>query len=926
MVSAEQLVARRGQIAGAPDLTALLAHLRERAAPLLARMPPLPAAKALLSTDGGVCPEDGATLVFDPWSPDAHRCPRCGQVQRGERHDRHWARLQHLWLAERAAHLATLAALAGDVPAGARAAEILRAYARSYWQYPNQDNVLGPSRLFFSTYLESIWICNYVAAGVLLRECGALDDATARGVGQVADEAANLIGEFDEAFSNRQTWNNAALAAIAGWFEDDELARRAIEGPTGLLAHLMRGFGRDGMWYEGENYHLFALRGLLTGAAWAREAGVDVSAEQQLARRVQAALLAPSRTALPDFTFPARKDSRFGISLAQPAYVEVWEVGLASLGMRDAGGEMRELTSWLAALYQCPAPPVELFESYLHDAPVASRISHPASPIPHPASRRSLSWWSLLFMLPELPSDVPAWSPGSVLLESQGLAVLRTDGRYVSLECGQLGGGHGHPDRLHLTLHAGGVHWLADPGTGSYVARDLFWYRSTLAHNAPRLDQASQPPGDAVCEAWDAPGEWVWVRGRYGEVTRTVIAGPTYVLDVVELESRTDHLLELPWHFVGTGQVAGGTWVAGELVDEFVSRVERFVPDHAGPVVLELADGPAQLKTYLVFDGELLRAEGPGRPRTGRATFYLVRATGRGSRCITVLEPLGDSGLVQGVRAHGGVIEVDTVQGTHRHTATPGGWEVATGASRVRLAGAREPEPPFAPLLELDRPKPAIAAALRVTAAPALDGTLEGFDTSEPLRLELEDQYRRSEEAYSGPEDFSAVAYAAWDEAALYVAVEVTKPDVCFRPAGAPPLRLDNEPDDVHSDGVQVYVARDEGGGKGDEGIGYLIVPQSDGHGVRVRATSDTSGDPHGVRGSWRRLERGFRATFGVAWPQWQRAHVGGRVRFDLLVNEMLPGRVRRAGQLVWSGGNGWVWLRGDRQDVDRMGVLELVG
>ena len=266
-MSAEQLAARRAQIAGAPDLTALLAHLRERAAPLLARMPPLPAAKALLSTDGGVCPEDGATLGFDPWSPDAHRCPRCGQIQRGERHDRHWARLQHLWLAERAAHLATLAALAGDAPAGARAAEILRAYARSYWQYPNQDNVLGPSRLFFSTYLESIWICNYVAAGVLLRECGALDDATARGVGQVADEAANLIGEFDEAFSNRQTWNNAALAAIAGWFEDDELARRAIEGPTGLLAHLMRGFGRDGMWYEGENYHLFALRGLLTGAA-----------------------------------------------------------------------------------------------------------------------------------------------------------------------------------------------------------------------------------------------------------------------------------------------------------------------------------------------------------------------------------------------------------------------------------------------------------------------------------------------------------------------------------------------------------------------------------------------------------------------------------------------------------------------------------
>ena len=66
--------------------------------------------------------------------------------------------------------------------------------------------------------------------------------------------------------------------------------------------------------------------------------------------------------------------------------------------------------------------------------------------------------------------------------------------------------------------------------------------------------------------------------------------------------------------------------------------------------------------------------------------------------------------------------------------------------------------------------------------------------------------------------------------------------------------------------------------------------------------------------------------TLAVAWPAWQRAHVGGRVGFDLIINEMLPDRIRRAGQLVWSGGNGWVWLRGDRQDPERMGILELVG
>jgi hypothetical protein len=923
LVTAEELAARREAIAAAPDLAALLAHLNERAAPLLARLPPVPKSKALLSTDGGVCPEDGAGLVFDPWSPTAHRCPRCGKTFSGERHDGHWARYQHLWLAERAGHLATLAALGDNAAAGGRAGEILGAYARTYWGYANRDNVLGPSRLFFSTYLESIWIGNFLAAAALLRARGRLDEAAAGAVSGVAEEAANLIGEFDEGFSNRQTWNNAALAAIAVWFEDEDLAKRAIEGPTGLLEHLLRGFGRDGMWYEGENYHLFALRGLLTGAAWARLAGVDIFAEPQLAGRVRAALLAPARTALPDFTFPARKDSRFGVSLAQPAYLELWEIGLAKLCGREAGAGSRELESWLQALYQAPELKRELFESYLHDAPI--------EPLSSPVSRRSLSWWALLFMNGELPAGAPAWSPGTLLLESQGLAVLRTarGDRYASLECGPYGGGHGHPDRLHLTLHADGVHWLADPGTGSYVSRDLFWYRSTLAHNAPRVDGRSQAPGDAVCETFDAPGGWAWVRGRHGEITRTVVSGPVYLLDVVELAGRAEHVVELPWHFAGTGDVETATWTSGELASEFVSRVEKLVPPGAAPVVLELAAGPRTLRVFFSFDGELVRAEGPGRPGDAkRETFYVLRAAGRSARFVTVLEPVGDAAAVRAVRVRGSVIEVETAQqGVQRHAATALGWEITTSSGRARLAGARAPEPALAPLLELDKPTPAVGAALRVATPPPLDGSLDGFDTSEPLRLELEDQYRRSEEPYAGLDEFSAVAHAAWDDDALYLAVEVVKPEPCFRPGSAAPLRLDNEPDDIHSDGLQVYVATDEASGNGDGYIGYLIVPETDGRALRVRTTSDTSADPRGVRGAWRRTERGYTVTLAIAWPEWGgRAHVGGRLRFDLLVNEMLPGRTRRAGQLVWSGGNGWVFLRGDRQDPARFGILELVG
>ena len=322
LLLAPDIETRREAIAASPDLTALLHRLIERAAPVLATMPPVPKVKAMLSRDGGSCPEDGAPLQFDPWSPDVHRCSRCEREYSGERHHAHWARAQHLWLAERAAHLATIHAFTGDEAAAARARELLAAYHTLYLQLPNRDNVLGPSHLFFSTYLESIWILHYLAAATLLRESGALSEADIEGVNAVADEAAMIIGSFNEGLSNRQTWNAAALVAIGTWFDDEELIRNSIEDRTGLLGHLTDGFDKDGMWIEGENYHLFALRGLLIGLQWAATAGAELLSEPDLAAHLAAALMAPSLTALPDLTFPARKDSRFGVSLGHPAYLE----------------------------------------------------------------------------------------------------------------------------------------------------------------------------------------------------------------------------------------------------------------------------------------------------------------------------------------------------------------------------------------------------------------------------------------------------------------------------------------------------------------------------------------------------------------------------------------------------------------------------
>ncbi len=912
MLTWDETEARREAIAASADLTRLRDRLLARAAQVAEREPALPAGKGMLSADGGVCPRHRRPLRFDPWSPGAHRCPECETPYRGERHDRRWAWLAHLWRAERIAEAACVGGLAEAGDLLSWATEAVTEYATRYSTYPNRDNVLGPSRLFFSTYLESIWLTNYIAGAFLLRELGALEGEALASVNATIEESANLIGEFDERLSNRQTWHNAALAAAGVWFEDEELVQRALAGPRGLVGHLVDGFGRDGMWYEGENYHFFALRGLLVGADWARLAGIDLFEEPASRDRLVAALRAPLLSALPDLTFPARKDARFGVSLAQPMYLEGWERGIALLG-DDDDPAVAEIGSALRGLYRCPAPATELFDSYLHEA------GETAS---GPRARSDLSWWMLATMRGELPGAEEGWAPTSTVPGEQGLAILRQGDRYASLECGAYGGGHGHPDRLHLTLHARDVHWLADPGTGSYVAPELAWYRSSLAHNAPRLDGADQPMGDARAEMFDTQGEWGWARGRFGHFTRTIVAGPAHLVDVLECADDNEHLVELPWHPDGEVEVLSpGRWEAAGFAASFVRSAERFVPEQEGPIRWRATVRDRILEGIFDGGGELVRGLTPGRPNeSAAAPLLLLSGRGRYVRFVTVLG--FDAPRPVGLRVAASEIVVETEAGEVTHQQISDGWEVRAAGTTVQLRGLRRQAPRIdlpAITSESLRDAPVSAVAGHLEVPPALDGSLAGFPSQATLRLDHDDQYRRTEEPYPGVEEFAATAFVAWDERELFVGVEVVHPGPVFRAPGAAPLLLDNEPDLIHSDGVQLYLQLPD-----EPPLGWLVVPDPAGTGLQVQGVQGMPGDPAAVRGGWRRTDRGYTISLAItpgAWPPGPNAEAP---RFDLVVNEMTAGRERRRGQLVWSGGGGWAYLRGDRQDASRFGRLEI--
>jgi hypothetical protein len=903
MLTADELNAWREQAAENAELAALLEALRRRTSRLRVALPPLPRGKAMLSRDGGVCPDDGRPLRFDPWEADRHGCPKCGKTFTGDRHHGHWARSQYLWLAERMVDLALLAALEDDLQCAARLDELLAWFEDQYFACPNRDNVLGPTHLFFSTYLESLWVTHWLGAAFLAREAGLLSEERVEGVNRVADEAATLIGEFNEGLSNRQTWHAAALTAIAAWFGDEELAGTGVESRTGLLGHLADGFGEDGLWWEGENYHLFALRGLVVGLQWARVIGFDLLESPEVQAHFTAALLAPGWTALPDLTFPARKDARYGMSLAHPAFREVLEVGRAWVAPSE------ELDRWIGAL-RSARPSVAYYDAWLHEAD---------QPGPQSGVRSDLSPLVLAAMAREPATAVSPWEPASRLLETQGLVVLRHGDRYASLECGVGGGGHGHPDQLHLTLHAAGVHWLPDPGAGSYVDQSLFWYRSARAHNAPIVN-GTAPGGRVVgCAGFDSQGPWGWGRGKAGDVTRTIIAGPDHLVDIVELASAGSAQLELPWHLNGEVSVSrSGRWEPVQFEGPAVSRAEKLVPEGPGPIVLSVrSPGGQVLQVHLPGEGELLRAWAPGLPdEEGERVFYLQRVVGP-ARLVAVLDLATGDRAATDARVSDAEVEVVAPAGTTSYRFTITGVTIVRGSETVDLGGLRA----ISPHRE-SSPGPQVAwdvmgNAPHAWTSPPCDGTLDGFDTSAPLELAGEHQYRRSEEPYD--ENFGAEAWVNWDREALYLAAAVRKPDVVVRGESAPPLELDNEPDEIHVDGLQVYLQSAAGESEG------RLVTLREGGGLRCRGTGDRSGEEAlDVAGGWATTDDGYLVTVRWDQPALAARTEGDRVGFDLIVNEARPERKRRAGQLVWSGGEGWVYLQGDRRPPQPLGALVL--
>jgi len=881
---------------------------------LMSREVYVPPEKALLSRAGGRCETDGTQLEFDPYSPDEHRCPLCGRVHTGEFHHRFWVYWYQLWLAERGVHAALLHALRGDARHGALARDIARRYGAMYDGYPNRDNVLGPTRLFFSTYIESIWLLQLCVTADLLEATG--DQTTANQIRQtIAVPSAELIAQYDEGLSNRQVWNNAALMAAALLNGDRAAAERIVRAPSGVETHLAEGLLDDGSWYEGENYHLFAHRGLWYCVTLAETAGIEI--DPRLVARFSEGFAAPFATALPDFTLPSRKDSQYAISLRQPRFAELCELGLAR-------GDDDRLVGALAELYSGDTP--------RGDTNRARSTADVERNLPGTSlTRADLGWRSLLHARAALP-PLERRAPKSVHLAGQGISVFRRDRGdvYVGFDWGQSGGGHGHPDRLNLTFVQGSTRWLDDLGTGSYVDRSLHWYRSSLAHNAPLINGRSQRRVDGSLLAHDERGGVGWTFAEANgievkvRVTRAVIVTPDYFVDEIRWIAETSVRFELPIHV--DAELRGVALKQGASLDggggledgfDFVTNVSAAPLAQMQPVELVAHRDGRTVRAFVCAEGasKVFRAEAPGQPARDMRPFHVVRCEGMGGAVRTVW---AWSSRVESVAFDGEKIDVKLGAERHVHHQADAHWQmeltVGGAQSGIELTGwTPGNEPGGAERAARLRPPPVVRRAAR----KPIELPRAGF-----AAFDLGGQnYRRSEETWEEAGRPSARVTIGADGDELIVETNVHAGDVVLVPADAS-NPYDNEHPDINGHGVQLYVRTLFDGGA------WMIVPDQGATAARVRPLEGWG--TLAMRGAtWMRTADGFSIRARVGLPPLPAEFENGAFPFllDVLVNETAPGRERRRGQLVMSGAQGeFVYLRGDRHDPGKLVPFLIVG
>ncbi|GAB6010677.1 heparinase II/III domain-containing protein [Viscerimonas tarda] len=481
------------------------------------------------------CPVHNVYFDFDWESPEKHYCRFCDKYYSDERNN--WA-----WIAElNNRNLTYLTASAylylatGEAKYAKYIKDMLLDYADKYPAYKVHDKGMtnvdfrNSAKMYAQSLDEAVWFTD------ACRAYGAIKSTLSKKEIQKLEtqlfrEAANLLLERPGG-GNWQVWNNSGLAAVGVALNDDYIIKKAIEDPQrGYLRMMNNETNRDGWWSENSpNYHFFPFRAMALTADAVRCKGYNLFDE-----KLENMFLGPIYGIYPDMMLPSHNDGWYGVSLLD--HVKLYETGYIRY----------KNPVFLKTLQACYG--------------IIKRLEPEA-----------------LLTNTDIKNSGEHFDLNSYILGQTGFGVLRSGKNSVVLKYGPSGGGHGHPDKLSITVHNGKSEIVPDLGTSAYGVPDyLKWYRKTLSHNTVTVDFKDQKPTTGELIYAEPTAMEVFTTKAYPgvEMRRSVSLNGNTIKDKFTCTSDSVHTYDYVLLFVELPKIEGAFQAATLNESEAYERIK----------------------------------------------------------------------------------------------------------------------------------------------------------------------------------------------------------------------------------------------------------------------------------------------------------------------------------------------------------------
>jgi len=566
------------------------------------------------------CGPDGALLElptdqqFDPNKPS--RSPTTGNTYDSPRIKVARRFFEHIWLTFAVRDLALTYAISGDRAYADKAAEILLKYADAYPHFAAETNGFGYTE---NSLNESVSIIPMAQGYDLIYHSGALSKNQKRHIEQdfFWPEAQRILQAGIK--GNWGSWQLSAVGVI-GYATGHQ--RFVDYGINSFKSQITDQLGDDGLWPESiQTYHFYPLDGFLSFAEAANNCGTNLFEWQaKPGKGLEAMFESPLRYMYPTLQLPAINDGWYNAFLPEDQYTVAW---------------------WH---YHKPEFAWALKRS--------EEVGHTGVTGDFYDQR-----YRLFLFGEKLPDFIPAPVFNSTNFPRLGIAILRQGSdtpldkeMFLTFHYGQFSG-HGHFDKMGVTLFANGQPLAPGLGTPAYGSPILKFFEGVTAHNTITVDGENQPRTTnsdllafcdnpelklAAAETQEAPPGTKWIRA--------VLLADDYAVVWDNLHGDREHSYDWFFHAFGDKLDLSGTTAShpagtNEFPYPFISRVHAkrltgasveadWISDEAGLKVWMMGD-----TNDLLFTARCPTTDGKSIP------MIVLRKKSTDCQFISVLQP-----------------------------------------------------------------------------------------------------------------------------------------------------------------------------------------------------------------------------------------------------------------------------------------------